>query len=285
MFGCRVLPAHALRVHALLLTGVAALLSSHANAAAASEAGIAAASAVRDRIGANDCAGAVSALKDGVKKGYPEVSLLAGTMYDLGACVKPDWERAVLFYAQACQDGMEEAADRMAAGFADPARGPDIAAALWWAGRGKKGFAPQSVSYCAVGEAAVNDVDRFVAELKTWDTQRLAVCNYIAGVMSMMSAEMKYPELARAHGIGGLVELRFLPSVPKFAFKRGDMHEYRLLGVVSGDTLRRRDSPPVTGAFEKALGEVADRALRRYPHPGGIPADALIRVQFRFDLE
>jgi hypothetical protein len=271
-----------------LLAAVAALLCCPGPgqaAGAATEPGLAASSAVRDRIGANDCAGAVSALKDGLKKNYPEVSLLAGTMYEFGVCVKSDWERAVLFYSQAYQDGEEEAADRMAAGFADPGHGPDIAAALWWAGRGKKGFVPQSVPYCAVGGAAASDVDRFVAELRTWDPKRLAVCNYIAGVMSMLSAELKYPELARSYGVGGLVELRFLPSVPKFEFRRGDLREYQLRGAINGDALRGRESPRVTGAFEKALGEVADRALRRYPHPEGVPADALIRVHYHFDLK
>ena len=137
----------------------------------------------------------------------------------------------------------------------------------------------------SVSPAASDNMDRFVAELQTWPQWQLAMCNYVVGVMSMLSAEIRYPAQAQAYGVGGQVTLRFLPSVPKIELKKGDTQEYRLLGIVNGDMLRDRETSMVTGGFEKALGAVADRALRRYPRPGGIPAEAVFYVRYVFQLE
>lgn len=251
------------------------------------KAGQESAAAVTGRIEAKDCAGAVDELKAGLKQGHAEVSLLAGTMYEHAVCVGRDWNRAVLFYSQAYQSGMKEAADRMAAGYAAPENGADVAAAIWWAGKGRIQASPgrQALAPCAVGPAASDDMDRFVAELQTWPQWRLAMCNYVVGVMSMLSAEIKYPALAQAYGVGGDVTLRFVPAVPKIELKKGETQEYRLLGVFNGDLLRDRETERVTGGFEKAIGTVADRALRRYPKPSGIPEEAVFYVRYFFELK
>jgi hypothetical protein len=255
--------------------------------AAAQTPGQESAAAVTRRIEARDCAGAVDELKSGLKRGFGEVSLLAGTMYEHAVCVPRDWNRAVLFYSQAYVNGVKEAADRMAAGYAAPENGADVAAAIWWAGKGRLRASPgqRVLAPCAVDAAAADDMDRFVAELQTWPQSRLAMCNYVAGVMSTLSAEIKYPALAQAYGVGGAVTLRFLPAVPKIDMKKGDTQEYQLLGIFNGDVLRDRETSMVTGAFEKALGAVADRALRRYPKPSGIPAEAVFYVRYVFELE
>jgi hypothetical protein len=280
------MPARRAIIPCMLLTGgVAALLSLPA-AAEESTAGRHAA-AITDRIAAKDCSGAVDDLKAGLKRGDAEVSLLAGTMYEHAVCVPRDWNRAVLFYVQAYQSGLKEAADRLAAGYAAPENGTDVAAALWWAGKGRIEAPPgqQALAPCAVSAAAAGDMDRFVAELKTWPQWRLAMCNYVAGVMSTLSAEIRYPALAQAYGVGGEVTLRFLPAVPKVELKKGDAREYQLLGIVNGDVLRDRETPMVTGGFEKAIGAVAERALRRYPQPGGIPHEAVFFVRYIFELK
>lgn len=269
---------------AIATLGLAAVLPL---ACAAATPGQESAAAVTSRIEAGDCAGAVDELKAGLKRGHAEVSLLAGTMYEHAVCVKRDWNRAVLFYSQAYQSGMKEAADRMAAGYAAPENGADVAAAIWWSGKGRIQASPgrQVLAPCAVSPAAGDNMDRFVAELQTWPQWQLAMCNYVVGVMSTLSAEIRYPALAQAYGVGGQVTLRFLPAVPKIELKKGDTQEYRLLGIVNGDLLRDRETPMVTGGFEKALGAVADRALRRYPKPDGIPAEAVFHVRYIFQLE
>jgi len=67
--------------------------------------------------------------------------------------------------------------------------------------------------------------------------------------------------------------------------QKGESREYPIFGVVSGDTLRDRGSKMVTTSIEKALGEVAERALKRYPQPQGIPAEALVEVKYTFEIE
>jgi hypothetical protein len=240
---------------------------------------------IRQRIELQHCDGAVEDLKAGLKKGFVEVSLLAGSMYDNGVCVKRDWNRAVLFYVQAWQGGMKEAADRLAAGYAAPENGADVAAALWWSYRGSnQGARAKGMPDCKVSPAAAKDMDRFVAELQTWPQARLAVCNYMIGVMSTISAEVGYPAFASAYNVGGDVSLRFLPAVPQIDLRRGEVREYAMYGLVNGDKARERSSRSA-GSFENALREVADRALRRYPHPGGIPPDTLVTTDWHFEVQ
>ncbi|VXC32270.1 hypothetical protein [Massilia sp. 9I] len=249
---------------------------------AASRAALEAVHDVRIRIEARNCGAAVEQLKAGLKAGHPELALLAGSMYEHGICVKANWDNAVTFYVQAHQGGLPEAAERLAAGYADPARGPDAAAALWWSLRGRSGMRSGT---CAVPEEVEQDPDRFVAELKTWDPSRLAICNYIIGVLWTIAAEVKYPAQAQAWGLHGDVTLRFLPGLARIEVKKGETGAYQLYGVIDGDVLRDRESIPARGGFEKMMREVADRALRRYPQPPGIPADTSVSVKYVFSLE
>jgi hypothetical protein len=151
---------------------------------------------ITERIALKDCGGAVADLKRALRKGFPEVALLAGSMYDNGVCVTRDWERAVPFYIQAWQDGLPKGAYRLAAGYASPDNG-DVAAALWWASRLRdRGFRAQGVASCEVSQTVRDDPERFTAELQTWPQARLAVCNYLTGVMATMSGEGKYRRAA-----------------------------------------------------------------------------------------
>lgn len=248
---------------------------------AGTRSGTLAVDAIRGSIEARDCKRAVDRLKSGLKNEYPEVFLLAGSMYENGICVKRDWARAEDFYVQAHEAGEKDGATRLTAGYADPANGPDVAAALWWAWKSPAFRLDQ----CAVPKDAAEDPERFVAALRTWPVARLAACNYFAGVLSTMAAEVKYPELAIAHGIGGEITLRFLAGEPRIELQRGASHEYELLGWVDADILRDRKTRRMGDGLESALSAVANRALRRYPHPGGIAADTLIQVQYIFGIE
>lgn len=242
-------------------------------------------STITDRIARKECSGAVEDLKSGLKQGLPEVALLAGGMYDTGICVRRDWNRAVQFFGQAYNGGMLEAADRLAAGYAAPENGADVAAALWWANRGNGlTWAVEGLPGCKVSEAVVNDVDRFAAELQTWPQARLRACNYMVGVMSSLAAEVKYPSLALQYKVGGDVVVRFLPAVPSVELQQGQSREYLMVGWIDGDTTRARTTASMDG-FQKAVSAVANRALRRYPRPDGLPADALVKVQYHFQIE
>ena len=258
-----------------------AMLGAAASAHAGTRSGALAVDGIRNGIAARDCSLAVDRLKSGLKNEYPEVLLLAGSLYENGICVKRDWPRAVDFYARAHAAGEKDAAARIAAGYADPANGPDVAAALWWALK----HTPFRPAPCTVPKEALADPDRFVAELKAWPQARLSTCNYLAGVMSTIAAEVKYPELAAAHAIGGDVTLRFLPGVPRIELQRGESREYEMVGWVMADALRDRKSRKMADGFQAALSAVGNRALARYPHPGGIPEDALITVKYNFCME
>jgi hypothetical protein len=267
-----------------LLAGLIGL-SSFCVAAEESRFGRHAVSDIRDRIQMQHCDGAVADLKAGLKKGFVEVALLAGSMYDHGICVKRDWNRAVPFYIQAWQGGMKEAADRLAAGYAAPENGADVAAALWWGHRGNSDVTrAKGMPDCAVSPAAADDMDRFVAELQGWPQARLAMCNYMVGVMATLSAEVGYPTLAAEYNVGGDVSLRFLPALPQIDIRLGKVREYALFGLVDGDRIRERGARSA-GGFEKAARGVADRALRRYPQPGGIPPDTLVTTDWHFGIE
>lgn len=267
----------------ILLAGLIGL-SSFCAAAEESRFGRQAVTEIRERIQIQDCDGAVADLKAGLKKGFVEVTLLAGSMYDNGICVKRDWNRAVPFYIRAWQGGLTEAADRLAAGYAAPENGADVAAALWWAHRGNKDVTrAKGMPDCAVGAAAADDMDRFVAELQAWPQARLTLCNYMVGVMAMLSAEVGYPTLAAEYNVGGDVRLRFLPAVPQIDVRLGNVREYQLFGLVDGDRIRERGARS-GGGFEKAARGVADRALRRYPRPAGIPPETLVTTEWHFEV-
>ena len=268
-------------MRALFIASLLPALAAAPHAHAGTYAGAVAVDLIRGSIAGRDCNLAVKRLKSGLEEGYPEVSLLAGSMYENGICVKRDWSRAVTFYVQAHDAGEADGAARVAAGYADLANGPDVAAALWWARK----LPVFRVPHCSVPKEAMADPDRFVAALAAWPRQQLAVCNYLAGVLATISAEVKYPELAARYAIGVDVTLRFLAGLPRIELQRGRSEQYELVGVVSSDKLRDRKSPRVADGFEQALSLVANRALARYPHPGGIPADTLIQVHYKFTIE
>ena len=235
---------------------------------------------VQRYIAARDCEGAVSRLKVWLKQGEPKVFLLAASMYDNGLCVKRDWSKAVDFYTLAFEKGLREAADRLAAGYAEAANGPDVAAVLWWARKGRS----LKVSGCQVSKDIGDDPETFVTELGLWSPERLTQCNYIVGVLSTISAELSYPKVGSDFGVGGDVTVRFLPGKGRIEVKQGDSREYALLGWVDGDVARDRWRPEVTNAFQKTLSELANRALARYPHPAGIPVDTKFEVTYSFSI-
>lgn len=251
-----------------------------AGALAAPTDGADAANLIKNRIAAKDCAEAVDALKAGIRQGYREVVMLAGAMHDKGLCVKRDWNRASDFYAQAYQAGTKEAADYLAAGFAAPENGPDLAAALWWASRGSN----RAAQGCAISPAAVDDPDRFVAELMAWPQERRARCNYIAGVLSTLATEVRYPALPQNYLIEGDVIMRFLPGVPRIDLRVENVAESEPLGRGQNGIVRDRSLKKLSAGFEKTIDDIAQRALRRYPQPAGIPVETAVDVTYRFQF-
>lgn len=223
---------------------------------------------VRVDIERGDCKSAVSALNKGLGEHYPEVQMLAGSLYENGACLKANWDRAVNFYSMAYRNGQKKAALRLAAGFAAPANGPDVASALWWASR--VGVVDGG---CVPSGPARDDADKFLAEVKTWSDARIGTCNYIAGVMSTMAAEVRYPTQASHWAVGGDVLITFKPAAARVELTLNGTEQYLLTGAYRGDLLWEKNDKQIGSAFVQSLRAVADRALARYPKPDGIPAN------------
>jgi hypothetical protein len=237
---------------------------------------------VHARIAAQDCPGAVSRLNAGLAGNYPEVQLLAGSMYDEGVCVKRNWERAVHFYVLADSGGQKAAAPRLAAGYAAPENGPDIGAALWWGAHDKNG---PSWNLCRVSDEARDDPDRFVAELQKRTPAQLAACNYATGVMATLSGELNYPGKSLAHSMSGSVLVTFEAAVPRIDVETTEVEEVNVYGMVDGDALRDRKATSVKRAFEAELRKIGDRALKRYPQPAGVPPGMRGQLKVVFGLQ
>lgn len=228
-----------------------------------------------------DCAGAVKRLNEGLGRSFPEVFLLAGSMYDQGICVKPDWQRAVHFYVRAHDGGQREAAYRLAAGFAAPEHGADAAAALWWAGQAQGGLVG---SNCTVPADASNDPDRFVAELKTWPARQLSICNYSVGVLATLGGEVNYPRRALANAIAGEFTVVMTPALDRVEVQQGDITAVSLRGLQDGNFASDRVSKSVTGSFSDTLRGVAERAMKRYPKPEGLDPQWQLKMKYSFGL-
>jgi TPR repeat protein len=222
---------------------------------------------VRIDIERGDCKAAAETLNKGVTAHYPEVQLLAGSMYEGGVCLKQNWDRAVHFYSLAFKGGQRPAAYRLVAGFAAPENGPDVASALWWASR------IGVLNGCVPTPANRDNPDLFLAEVKTWTDQRIATCNYLAGVMATIAGEVQYPIQAVHWSVGGDVLITFKPALPRIELTLNGTEQYLLTGVYSGDKLWQQNDRKLGSAFVQSVRAVADRALKRYPKPDNVPAD------------
>lgn len=224
--------------------------------------------AVADAVGRRDCSAAVSALNAGLAKGYPDVLVLAGAMYEDGVCLKPNWDRAAGFYEKAVAAGHPSAAPRLAAGFAAPEGGKDRAAALWWAMRANTPMpAP-----CRSAAMVKDDPDKFVAALGAWPAGQLDACVYSAAVMASLQAEIESPRLASAYGLQGRVRLAFVPGQPQVDVTE-DLRPAGGggTGVVADAATLERDTKAAREALTGRVRQVAERALKRYAKPAGVP--------------
>jgi hypothetical protein len=239
------------------------------------QSGAMAVSDVRNAIANGDCKGAVSALNRGLAAHHEEVQLLAGTMYENGICLKANWDRAVNFYTQAYNNGHEDAPNvltgagyHLAAGFAAPENGPDVASALWWGSRAQLRYGD-----CMPTGDAATDPDKFLAEVKTWSDARIGICTYEVGVIAAIAAEVRYMNQNRQWAIDGNVLVTFKPAVPRIDLTLNGLKKHSFNGEYNGERPGEPSDRAAVSEFTKNLRTVADRALKRYPKPNAIPAD------------
>lgn len=228
----------------------------------------------------DNCAGAVKRLNVGLEEGLAPVELLAATMLDHGICLKPNWDKAEALYRKANKGGERAAPYRLAAGFAAPNRGPDVAAALWWLTRALEG---DDIKGCEIPLEARDDTDRFVAHLQTWPEDKLLRCNYAAGLAATLAGEVYFPSRALASAEGGDYMVRFTPGMGRIEVKSSKAKQFLLIGVFNGDERERKSR--FVDPFVDHLDQVSRRALKRYPQPAEIDPEWQFDIMFQFKID
>lgn len=227
-----------------------------------------------------DCSRAVARLNSGLAQAYPGFFMLAGSMYEDGLCLKPNWERAERMYLRAHEAGHNDGMLRLVAGYALGGRDPG--AALWWAQRAHRLRVPAD---CKAEPGDAQDPDRFVAALRDWPRERLDACLYVLGVTARVIGDVDYPASALVFELAGTVEMHFKPAAGAIEWRTLAIQEPQMTGVVDGDTLRDRGSRRVQRALETHLREIGLRALKAFPKPAVVPEAWEWKTTFFFTLE
>ncbi len=208
-----------------------------------------------------DCPAAISALNKGIKSQQPDLLLLAGSMYEHGLCLKPNWIAAEGYYLQANQAGNPGAIDKLIAGYARDNRDP--AAAMYWNALSGRDSLP---SACLFKPGLAQDPDKFVAELQGWKPERIAACVYVAGVTAQVRAELEFPQELVDRGMSGELHGNFNPATATFTWKTEHTSEMVTTRTVAFEESTKR----MKGILLKHANTISDRALLNYKQPPGI---------------
>jgi len=163
---------------------------------------------IQQMIAEGRCVPAVEALKAGLAEKKPEVTLLAGTMYEEGLCVKANWDRAAGLYMRAQDAGQRFALEHLIAGYARPGR--DNSMALYWAVQAPAHMGlPQE---CLPVADPLKDPDGFAAAIDKMPPAVFQSCVYTAGVVAQIFSETSYPPLALDWNVTGKLLMVFDPA-------------------------------------------------------------------------
>jgi hypothetical protein len=234
---------------------------------------------IHDALRAADCALVATRLNDGLKRKYPSVYLLAGTLYEQGLCLKKDWDRAARLYLQAHEAGEPKGLQRMIAGLAEGGR--DRAAAMYWVLEDPAVGLPDE---CEAGRELRREPEAYVAQLRRWPAGRLDACVYVAGVVSAIAGEIEYPSIGNAYAVYGSYAMDFRPATATVEWEELDLRMGNMQGAISGDDLRDRDSGRVKQALRGALQETSHRTLKRFTRPADVPTQWRVQREFAFNI-
>lgn len=161
-----------------------------------------------------------------------DVLMFAGAIHEYGPCVRPDWEKATVFYQKAALAGRPSAVPRLIALYAVNLHDP--AAALWWAVQRPR-MLPKD---CIPAADPVKDASAFLEELRTWPAVRLNACTYHAGVMARLAAQtMEY----KPFGMSDTVKIDAELNVEKGVIDWFYADEKKVLLSSSPDDVKRPD--------------------------------------------
>ena len=222
-----------------------------------------------------NCAAAVKALNQGVADKQPSVLLLAGSMFESGLCVKPDWDKAADFYQLAHAAGSQGAVPRLVSGYAEKNRDPG--AALWWLSSQAWMPAP-----CRSANHVRNDPDAYVAALNKWPKGQVAACVYMGGVAARVMGDAEFPARGAQQGVLGDAVMHFIPSSGTITWKAKATDRVSVSRVVQAG---RDERSVFEDTFLKHLREVSDRSLRQFTRPEGIDPAWEVYREFRFTYQ
>jgi hypothetical protein len=203
--------------------------------------------------GAEMCKELVRRANAGMARQDPVWWVMAGAMFEEGACVKPDWKRAERLYLRAADAGSVAGMARLVSAYALPVGGRDVAASIWWAHRAGLALPDE----CSAGDSSISPED-FVAKLRGWGEERRAACTYVAAIQASLLAELASPLTQWPEGDRFEVRIAFLPA-------RGVFSAESLEGVEAGQRrewpigAKRGDTSGVLGLLELASTQAAAR--------------------------
>lgn len=220
------------------------------------------------------CERAVGFLNDDLQASKTPALLLAGIMYEAGACVERDWGKAESYFLRAAERGNVNAMRQLAAGYgSDLAKDP--AASLWWAHRANAVPAPKD---CRVeGYGPEMTPEAFVEQLNSWGLPRVRACTYTVGLMAKLIADSYYPWGALRRSETGEVKLTFEPG-------RGDFSALLSKHRQATDHRRWRIGDPMDTKGD-LMGYVRNATLKaatRFTPPDQVPVDWKIVIELAF---
>lgn len=241
--------------------------------------------AIERMLGDGLCASAVGAIKSGLAAKKPYIMLMAGSMYEGGLCVKPDWDKAAGLYMRAQEAGQRHAIQRLAAGYARPGR--DNGMAIWWTAR--NGDQITYPSRCIPATDPVNDQDGFNRALETMPPATFQSCVYFIGVVNELLSQIRYPRLASHNNVSGSFIMDFVPAngTITWAVDKLDVDEnspgafFRNLATEGLDNSRE-----IKNSLINYLKGKGNFALARYPRPAGdFAPDYVFGGRYVFSIE
>lgn len=235
---------------------------------------------VRKHIDSGRCKAAIEELKPGLKARQPDLLLLAGSMYDEGICMAPDWNKAVAMYQLADEAGHPAAAARLIAGYAKAGR--DHGTALWWAAqRNDQGRYP---ALC-IPRADPANAEAFNTELERMPAQLFRGCVYLVGVSTELYSRVQFPPTALYHGLSGNVTMVFDAALGTINWNQDLLIEDERQPLGLRDLAKEGLANPraIRRSLLTYLEERGKFALAQYQRPEGELDPALV-VTARFDF-
>ena len=219
-----------------------------------------------------DCPGAVKVLNKGIAAKHPSVFLIAGSMFEQGLCVKPDWDKAALYYQLAHEGGKREALPRLISGYAEKNRDPG--SALWWMAKHTALPAP-----CRSASHLANDPDAFVAALNKWPKGQVAACVYTAGVLMRVTGDVEFPGRGDMHGVFGDAHMHFVPSTGTITWTAEGTGRLDMTREVQ---VGKDERSVFSDTFLTHVRVVGERALKQFDRPEGIDRAWAVDTKFSF---